>query len=94
MINKLAGHPLLIEHVEMPEVQELTLLTAILDMIYINDEVLDQGEYLSFFEKFIFLNFIVDVLLEQLRLLGLNKGEHHPVFGDWDKMLNNWIRQG
>jgi hypothetical protein len=77
MINKLSGNPLLLEYVEMPDARELTLLTTILDMIYINDELLDQ-----------------DVLYEQLRILGLTKGEQHPVFGDWDKMITNWIRQG
>lgn len=43
MINKLSGNPLLLEYVEMPDARELTLLTTILDMIYINDELLDQG---------------------------------------------------
>jgi hypothetical protein len=40
------------------------------------------------------LTSVTDVLYEQLRILGLNKGEQHPVFGDWDKMITNWIRQG
>lgn len=43
MINRLSGNPLLLEYVETPDARDLTLLTTILDMIYINDELLDQG---------------------------------------------------
>ncbi len=92
MINKLAGNPLLLEYVETPDAQELTLLTTILDMIYINDELLDHG--MVSLMTYVVLIVAADLLHEQLGVLGLHKGEHHPVFGDWDKMLNNWIRQG
>jgi hypothetical protein len=94
MINKLAGNPLLLEYVPVPDAKELILLTTILDMIYINDEALDQGTCVYDDNKIILTMPVQDVLYEQLRLLGFYKSEPHPVYGDWDKLITNWMRTG